>query len=207
MISEVFQTITSWYVQHINYYTITALMTVESSFIPFPSEIVVPPAAWKAAQGELNIFWVIFFSTLGAILGALINYFLAISLGRAIIYKFADSRWSRFFLIDRKVIEKSEDLFRKYGRSSTFFGRLIPAVRQLISLPAGLARMNLKDFIFYTTLGGGLWNIILAMLGMAFYSQKELLASYYHELSLGCVILGIGFVLYVLSKVILFKKK
>lgn len=151
---------------HLNYWTVTLFMAIESSFIPFPSEAVVPPAAWKAAAtGEMNVFLVVFFATLGALVGALINYYLAMWLGRPIVYKFANSRFGHMCLIDQPKVEKAEDYFKKHGAMSTFIGRLVPAVRQLISIPAGLARMGLGRFVFYTTLGAGVWNAILAALG------------------------------------------
>lgn len=202
MVSEVFKTITEWYMSNMNYGTITALMAVESSFIPFPSEIVVPPAAWKAAQGELNIGLVFAASTSGALIGALFNYYFAFILGRKIIYKLASTRWARFFLIDTKSIEKAEGYFRKYGKSSTFIGRLVPAIRQLISLPAGLVRMNMRDFLIFTALGSGIWNIILMALGYFLYSQKALLEKYYALLSYGFIGLAFCFVAYVLFKVL-----
>lgn len=185
-----------WYMNNLNYFSLTVLMIIESSFIPFPSEVVIPPAAWKAAEGELNLFLVIFFSTLGALIGALINYFISISLGRAIIYKFADTRFAHFLLIDSEKVHKAEAYFIKHGRSSTLIGRLIPAIRQLISIPAGLAKMKLSTFIGFTCLGATIWNIILAIIGYFLYSQKEVLDKYYNELSIALIILGILFVAY-----------
>ena len=149
-----------------NYWVVTVFMAIESSFIPFPSEVVVPPAAWKAmADGSMNIFLVIVFATIGADLGALVNYYLARWLGRPIIYRFADSRIGHMCLIDRASVEKAEQFFRDHGAASTFFGRLIPAVRQLISIPAGLAKMRMDHFLIYTTLGAGVWNSVLALIG------------------------------------------
>ena len=143
-----------WCLDHLNYWTITLLMTIESSFIPFPSEVVVPPAAYKAAVNEeLNIYLVVLFATLGANLGAIINYYLARWLGRPIVYKFANSRFGHMCLIDEAKVQHAEEYFDKHGALSTFIGRLIPAVRQLISIPAGLARMKLHTFLIYTTLG------------------------------------------------------
>ncbi len=204
---KIFSTVVEWYMKHINYGTITLLMAIESSFIPFPSEVVVPPAAWKAANGELNIFLVVLFSTIGAIIGALFNYFLAILLGRPIIYKLADTKIAHLIMIDRAGIEKAEGFFLKYGKISTFIGRLIPAIRQLISIPAGLAKMNLRDFIIFTFIGSGLWNVILAVLGFFFYTQKELLEKYYKELTYILIILGILFFCYLIVKFILSERK
>lgn len=151
---------------HLNYWTVTLFMAIESSFIPFPSEAVVPPAAWKAAvTGEMSLVLVVLFATLGAIIGALVNYYLAMWLGRPIIYKFANSRIGHMCLIDEAKVQNAETYFDKHGAISTFVGRLVPAVRQLISIPAGLARMGLGRFLLYTALGAGTWNVILALLG------------------------------------------
>ena len=186
-----------WCLDHLNYWTITLLMAIESSFIPFPSEIVVPTAAYKAAAGELNIYLVVLFATLGANIGALVNYYLAMWIGRPLIYKFASSRIGHMCLIDEASVMKAEKFFDDNGRISTFVGRLVPAVRQLISIPAGLARMKLATFLLYTTLGAGLWNIILAVIGYYLESvvpQDQLMskvAEYSKELSWGFIALGI----------------
>ena len=155
-----------WCLDHLNYWTITLLMAIESSFIPFPSEIVVPPAAYRAAStGELSLWLVILFATAGALIGALANYFLALWLGKPIVYKFANSRFGHMCLIDQEKVETAEKFFNKHGVIATLIGRLVPAVRQLISIPAGLAKMNIGKFITFTTLGAGLWNCVLAVLG------------------------------------------
>lgn len=197
---EFFQTITDWYMNNINYFTITVLMAIESSFIPFPSEIVIPPAAWKAAQGDLNIYLVVFFGTLGALIGAFFNYYIAYYLGRKLIYSFANTKLAHLLLIDVKGVEKSEKFFIKNGKISTFIGRLVPAIRQLISIPAGLAKMSLRDFTIYTTLGSLIWNVFLALLGYFLYTQKELLELYYKEASITFLVLGVLFVIYLLYK-------
>lgn len=186
----IFQQIIEWYMVHINYWTVFLLMAIESSFIPFPSEIVIPPAAYKAANGDMNIFLVILAGTLGALAGALFNYYIAKSLGSRLLLKFANTRLAHLMLIDQNSILKSEIYFRKHGKSSTLIGRLVPGIRQLISLPAGLANMKMRDFIVYTTIGSTIWNVILALLGYFFWSQKEILEQYYTELSL--VFLGLG---------------
>ena len=188
-----------WCLEHLNYWTITLLMTIESSFIPFPSEIVVPPAAYKAATGEMNVFLIFVAATLGANIGALVNYYLAKWLGRPIIYKFANSRFGHMCLIDEAKVQNAEVYFEKHGALSTFIGRLIPAVRQLISIPAGLAKMKLSVFLIYTTLGAGIWNAILAAIGYylstvpGIETEEQLLAKvteYSHEL--GYIFIGIG---------------
>jgi membrane protein DedA with SNARE-associated domain len=155
-----------WCLEHLNYWTITLLMTIESSFIPFPSEIVVPPAAYHAAStGELNLALIILFATIGACLGAIVNYFLALWIGKPLVYKFADSKLGHLCLLDIPSIQKAESFFNKHGVISTFIGRLIPAIRQLISIPAGLARMHFGKFIIFTALGAAIWNSVLAGLG------------------------------------------
>ena len=159
-----------WCLENLNYGTITLLMAIESSFIPFPSEVIVPPAAYKAACGEMNIWLVVFFSTLGAMIGAFVNYYLALWLGKPVIYKFANSRLGHMCLIDEQKVIKSEEFFNRYGVLATLIGRLVPAVRQLISIPAGLARMNIGKFALYTAIGAGLWNGILAAMG--YYLQS-----------------------------------
>ncbi|MDL2304320.1 DedA family protein [Bacteroides sp. OttesenSCG-928-D19] len=160
-----------WCLDHLNYWTITLLMTIESSFIPFPSEVVVPPAAYKAAvNDDMNVFLVVLFATLGANLGALINYYLAKWLGRPIVYKFANSRFGHICLIDEEKVKRAEEYFDKHGALSTFVGRLIPGIRQLISIPAGLAKMKVGTFLLYTTIGAGIWNIILAAIGYSLSS-------------------------------------
>lgn len=155
-----------WCVDHLNYWTITLLMAIESSFIPFPSEIVVAPAGYLAAtENSLNLFWVVVFATLGADIGALINYYLALFLGRPLVYRFAKSKLGRLLLLSPEKLDKADDYFVKKGAISTFVGRLLPGIRQLISIPAGLARMPLGKFLFFTTIGAGMWNTILALMG------------------------------------------
>ncbi len=159
-----------WVLENLDYWVVTVFMAIESSFIPFPSEVVVPPAAWKAmVDDSMNIFLVVVFATVGADIGALVNYYLARWLGRPIVYKFANSRIGHMCLIDEAAVQKAEDYFKEHGAASTFFGRLIPAVRQLISIPAGLARMKMGPFLLYTTLGAGIWNSVLALIGYAIY--------------------------------------
>lgn len=163
-------------------------MAVESSFIPFPSEVVVPPAAYFASTpgSDLNIFLVVVFATLGALIGALVNYYLAVWIGRPLVYKFANSRIGHICLIDESKVVKAEAYFSKHGAISTFIGRLIPAVRQLISIPAGLAKMNIGKFMAYTALGAGIWNAVLALLGYwlsTFIPKDQLYAEieYYNQ--------------------------
>lgn len=164
-------------------------MTIESSFIPFPSEIVVPPAAYHAAStGELNLTLIILFATIGACIGAIINYSLALWIGKPLVYKFADSKLGHLCLLDIPSIQKAESFFNKHGVISTFIGRLIPAIRQLISIPAGLARMHFGKFIIFTALGAAIWNSVLA--GLGYYLEtiipeeqlNETVTKYSHEI-------------------------
>lgn len=156
-----------WFVDNANYWFVFLFMVIESSFIPFPSEVVVPPAAYLAMQqgSSLNIYAVCIVATAGALCGSIINYYLAIWIGRPIVYAFADSRFGHMFLLNRDKVQNAENYFDRHGAISTFIGRLIPAVRQLISIPAGLARMNFSKFVIFTTAGALLWNIVLTLLG------------------------------------------
>lgn len=205
----VIKKVTNWYMDNMNYGTVTLLMAVESSFIPFPSEVVVPPAAYKATKpdSDMNVVLVIVFATLGALIGALVNYYLALWLGRPIVYKFAESKLGRLCLLDASKIETAEKYFDKHGKSSTLIGRLVPAVRQLISIPAGLARMNIVTFLTFTALGAGIWNTILAVLGYIAAGQSDLIDKYSHELSYILIGLGVLFVAYLIFKAVRKKKK
>ena len=164
-----------WILDNLNYWVVALFMAIESSFIPFPSEVVVPPAAWKAMDPNsgMSFILVIVFATIGADLGALINYYLAKWVGRPIIYRFADSRIGHMCLIDRQKVEVAEEYFRKHGAASTIFGGLVPAVRQLISIPAGLAGMHVVKFLLYTTIGAGVWNTVLAAIGWGIYEYTD----------------------------------
>ena len=150
---------------NLNYGTIFFLMMLESTVMPVPSELVVSPAAYHAAAGNLDIFLVILFATLGADVGASINYLAGYYLGRPIIYRFANSKWGKMCLLNQQKVEKSEKYFYDHGMVATLTGRLIPGIRHLISIPAGLAKMKYWHFLLYTTIGAGAWNCILATLG------------------------------------------
>ena len=150
---------------NLNYGTIFFLMMFESTVVPVPSEFVVTPAAYHAASGQLDIWLVILAATIGADLGASINYFVALYVGRPVIYRFANSRWGKMCLLNQEKVEKSERYFDEHGIVATLTGRLIPGIRHLISIPAGLARMNYWKFLLYTTIGAGVWHSILAALG------------------------------------------
>jgi len=150
---------------NLNYGTILFLMLLESTVVPVPSEFVVTPAAYHAAGGNLNVFLVVLFATIGADLGASINYVVAYYVGRPVIYRFANSKWGKMCLLNQEKVEKSEKYFDDHGIVATLTGRLIPGIRHLISIPAGLAKMNYWKFLLYTTIGAGVWHAILASLG------------------------------------------
>jgi membrane protein DedA with SNARE-associated domain len=201
-----FQEILAWYMEHVTYWSITLMMAIESTFIPLPSEIVIPPAAYKAANGELNIFLVVLSGTIGALTGALFNYYFAKLLGNRLLMQFAKTRLARLMMVNPANIEKSEKYFAKHGKISTLIGRLVPGIRHLISIPAGLANMKLKDFILYTIIGSLSWNIILASMGYFFYTQKDLLTKYFSHISSGLLLLGFGYLSYLIYKGIKNKK-
>lgn len=205
--------VTDWYSDHMNLGGVTLLMTIESSFIPFPSEVIIPPAVYVAEEPEsalnltdsylLNVLIIVLFGTLGAMLGAIINYLLSLWLGRPIIYKFADSRLGHLLLLSSDKIRQAEDYFNDHGKISTFVGRLIPAIRQLISIPAGLARMNFGAFLGYTFLGAFTWNIVLALLGYVAHGQKDLINQYSHELSYAILtIVGVALLIWAVKKIV-----
>ena len=189
------------------------LMLIESTVIPFPSEVVVAPAAYHAAAGYQNVFLVVLFATIGADLGAAINYAAAYYLGRPIIYSFARSRWGRLCLLNEEKVQKSEKYFDDHGVVATLTGRLLPVIRQLISVPAGLAKMHFGKFLLYTTIGAGVWNSILAALGWYLHSivPEEQLNAKIDEYSeyIKIVILSIAalFVAFFAVKAVLKRKK
>ena len=196
----------AWCLDHLNYWVITLLMAIESSFIPFPSEIVVPPAAYQAAHGDKNVFLVVFFATVGALIGASVNYALAYYLGRPIVYKFANSRIGHMCLIDENKVMVAEKYFDDHGAVGTIVGRLVPAVRQLISIPAGLARMSFGKFLLYTTIGAGAWNSILAAIGYSLASvvpPEQLdatVAEYEQPIKYGILVVFVGIICFLLYK-------
>ena len=201
-------TFIAWCIDNLNYWTITFLMTLESTVIPIPSELVVPPAAYRAAaeNSDLNVVLVVLCATIGANLGALINYTAARYLGRPIIYAFANSTFGHLCLLNEEKVQKTEKYFYDHGATGTLIGRLVPGIRHLISIPAGLAKMKLSQFIFYTTLGAGLWNIILAAIGYSLQSVvpedqlMEKVNDYSHELGIAMVVLFVGFVAFLIYK-------
>ena len=195
-----------------NYASITALMTIESSFIPFPSEVVIPPAVYVASEPTsalcatgnypVDVALIVLFGTVGAMLGAVINYLLSMWLGRPIIYKFADSRVGHLLLLSSEKVQKAENYFNDHGKVSTFIGRLIPGIRQLISIPAGLAKMHFGQFMLYTFLGAFIWNTVLALLGYIAHGQADLINQYSHELSIIILVLVGVVVAYYIGKIV-----
>ncbi len=196
------QHIELWYKDNTNYFTITALMAAESSILPVPSEMVVPPAVYIALEpgSSLSVFWIIIFGTIGALIGASFNYLMSMWLGRLVVYKFADSKLGKLFLLSSDKIKKSEAYFNNHGKTSTFVGRFIPVIRHLISIPAGLAKMNYLNFLIYTALGAGLWNCCLALLGYLAHGQQDMINKYSHELSYVFIALGIILVVWMIVK-------
>ena len=196
------QQVIDWYMQNITYLTVFLLMMIESTVLPMPSELVMPPAAYLAAKGDLNIFLVILSGTSGALTGSLINYVVSFTLGRKIVYALADTKLARLIFVNREKVQKAEDFFIKNGKSSTLIGRLVPGVRHLISIPAGLAKMPLQSFMLWTFIGAGIWNIILSLLGYFFYSQQDLLKKYYEELKWAVLAIGLLFVIYLVVRAV-----
>jgi membrane protein DedA with SNARE-associated domain len=197
-----FQSLADWYMNNMNYVTIFLLMALESTFVPLPSEIVIPPAAWKAASGDLNVFLVVLFATAGAIVGASFNYFMSLWLGRPIVYAFAESKVGHLFFLSKEKVQKAEAYFDNHGKSSTFIGRLVPGIRHLISIPAGLAKMDFKQFILFTAIGSTMWHTILAALSYFLYSQKDLFQRYMKEISWVLLLAGVCFVAYLVIRAI-----
>ena len=193
-----FHQIISWVVETVGlwgYPGIIVLMFLESSFFPFPSEVVIPPAGYLASQGEMSLSLVIASGIAGSVLGACFNYWLAVKWGRPLF-----ERYGRYVLLTPAALERSERFFARHGHISTFVGRLLPGIRQYISLPAGLARMNLPVFIVFTALGAGIWVVVLALSGYLIGNNQELIGQYLHQIMLGiaffCLLLVIGYVFF-----------
>lgn len=186
MLNNIFSGIINWLIQTIGslgYLGITGLMFLESSFFPFPSEVVMPPAGYLAQQGQMSLPLVLFCGILGSLLGALFNYWLALRYGRPFFLKYG-----RHFGVTPEVLDKADRFFEHHGHISTFVGRLIPVIRQYISLPAGIAKMDLMRFCIYTTLGAGIWTLILTLLGYWLGANKALIHQYLSEISIGLIV-------------------
>ena len=197
-----------WYDANMSYAAVGILMTVESSFIPFPSEVVIPPAVYVASnpqsRGGMKVWLIVLIGTLGALLGAYINYFLSRWLGRPIIYKLVDSRLGHLLLLNREKLERAENYFNSHGNISTLIGRLIPVVRQLVSIPAGLAKMNILSFTLYTFVGAAIWNTILALIGYLAYraADPSVIEKYSQQLSIAILVLFALACIYFVVKII-----
>jgi membrane protein DedA with SNARE-associated domain len=208
--STLFSKVENWYEQNMNYGSITLLMAAESSIFPVPSELVIPPAAYISLKPEspLNIFLVILFATIGALIGATVNYFvLGMLLGRAVMYRFADSKIGHLLLLSSEKLKKAENYFNTHGKISTFVGRFIPVVRHFISIPAGFAKMNYATFAIFTFIGAGLWNCCLAFLGYLAHGQANIIQEYSHEMSIGIVVVTLLVIVYFIVKKVVKKKK
>ena len=166
------------------YIGIFLLMAVESSFIPFPSEIVLVPAGYLASSGDMNIGLILISAIIGSLLGAFINYYLAFFIGRKFL-----NRYGKYFFISQNSLKKMDNYFNKHGHISTFSGRLVPGIRQLISIPAGLAKMNIVEFFTFTSLGAGIWALILILLGYFIGQNEQLIQIYLKQITI--IVLGI----------------
>ena len=173
------------------YIGIFVMMFLESSFFPFPSEVVMIPAGYLAFKGEMSIVLAVLIGILGSLAGAIFNYYLSIKFGRALILKYG-----RYIFFDEQKLLKMETFFDKHGDISTFSGRLIPAVRQYISLPAGLSKMNIWKFSFYTSLGAGIWVLILVLLGYYIGENQDMIDRYlkFITYSILAMLIFVGFI-------------
>lgn len=185
---HILSALTSWLVDVIGsmgYTGIISLMFLESSFFPFPSEVVMPPAGYLAWKGEMSLPLVLIAGIAGSLLGALFNYWLAVKLGRPLLIKYG-----KYFFISQETIDKADKFFQKHGHISTFVCRLLPGIRQYVSLPAGLARMPMKPFCLYTGLGAGIWVFVLTIAGYLLGEHQDLLKEYLHVITIACIALA-----------------
>lgn len=206
---NIFAALIEWYLDNLNYWVLTILMVLENSIVPLPAELIVTPAAYNAAHGEMSLAMLIVCTTFGSTVGALINYYLSRCLGRFLVYRFMDSKMGRLLMLDSKKMEKAEHLFLRHGNISTFFGRLLPFGRQLISIPAGLARMPIVPFVFYTTIGSAIWNSLLVGVGycLADVLPKEQLIHAVNKYSMDAsVVFVVIIVIYVAVRMLRNKK-
>ena len=185
---HIISAITSWLVETIGrmgYTGIVSLMFLESSFFPFPSEVVMPPAGYLAWKGEMSLILVLLSGIAGSLLGALFNYWIAVKFGRPFLL-----RWGKYFFVSQESIDKADKFFLKHGHVSTLVGRLLPVIRQYISLPAGIARMPMNIFMLYTSIGAGAWVTVLTIAGYMLGEHQEMLKDYLHIITIGCILLA-----------------
>lgn len=203
----------TWYDAHMNYTAVGLLMTLESSFVPFPSEVVIPPAVYVACnpdtKGGMKIWLIVLIGTLGAMLGAYINYFLSRWLGRPIVYAFAESKVGHLLRLSKEKVQRAETYFNDHGNISTLVGRLIPVIRQLISIPAGLSKMNIAAFSLFTFLGAATWNAVLALLGWLAYQAADLsvIEKYNHQLSVIIIVVFCAAVAFFIIRAVVRSRK
>jgi len=187
---HILSTLTDWLVETIGemgYTGIISLMFLESSFFPFPSEVVMPPAGYLAWEGEMSLPLVLLSGIAGSLLGALFNYWLAVKLGRPFLIKYG-----KYFFVSEESINKADEFFSRHGHISTFVCRLLPGIRQYISLPAGIARMPMKSFLLFTTLGAGIWVCVLTFAGYLLGEHQDLLKEYLHVITISCIVIALA---------------
>lgn len=199
---HIISALTAWLVDTIGrmgYTGIISLMFLESSFFPFPSEVVMPPAGYLAWKGEMSLSLVLLSGIAGSLLGALFNYWIAVKLGRPFLLKYG-----KYFFISPESIDKADKFFQKHGHVSTLVGRLLPVIRQYISLPAGIARMPMKTFMLFTTIGAGAWVTVLTFAGYLLGEHQDMLKEYLHIITIACIGLAVliagGYIFYLRRK-------
>ncbi len=210
IITTFISSLIDWYTNSLSYWVLTLLMILENSIVPLPAELIVAPAAYNAATGRLSFPIIILCTTFGSIVGAIINYYLSLFLGRELIYRFVDSRWGKILMLDTEKLKQAEQFFLKRGKTATFIGRLIPVGRQLVSIPAGLARMPILTFILYTAIGSAIWNTLLASIGyfLAAIIPPEQLGATVNKYSIEISIIFVAIcVVYYIAKKFIKRKK
>lgn len=210
IITTFISSLIDWYTNSLSYWVLTLLMILENSIVPLPAELIVAPAAYNAATGRLSFPIIILCTTFGSIVGAIINYYLSLFLGRELIYRFVDSRWGKILMLDTEKLKQAEQFFLKRGKTATFIGRLIPVGRQLVSIPAGLARMSILTFILYTAIGSAIWNTLLASIGyfLAAIIPPEQLGATVNKYSIEISIIFVAIcVVYYIAKKFIKRKK
>lgn len=185
------------FINQIGYIGIFIGMFLESTLVPIPSEVIMIPAGLAAAQGNFNIYAVTIAGITGNVLGAIFSYYLASSIGRPILLKIG-----KYFFVKEATIVKIENYFKNHGPISVFIGRLLPGFRHFISLPAGVAKMDIKLFFFYTLVGSTIWTTLLSMMGFLIGEQQEFIKTHLHELIYICA----GFCMITILSYILYRR-